>query len=117
MVKDAELHAEEDKARRDLIEARNGADSMVYAAERALRGADDRVDGTIRTEVQDKITAVRAALDGEDAEAIRNRTAELGVAMQKIGEAMYEAEGAPQPGAADTKSADDDVVEGEYKVD
>jgi molecular chaperone DnaK len=114
MVRDAEAHADDDKKRRELIEARNAADSMVYAAEKALREAGDSVDGLIRTDVQDKITALRAALDTEDEQEIRNKTAELGVAMQQIGQAMYNEQGA-ENGAAG--KPDDDVVEGEYKVD
>jgi molecular chaperone DnaK len=127
MVQDAELHAEEDKKRRDLIEARNAGDSMVYSAERSLREAGDKVDGPVRTEVQDKITALRAALDGEDEQEIRNKTAELGVALQQVGQAMYEAADANGANASDGGEAngaapgagkpDDDVVEGEYKVD
>jgi len=117
MVREAEAHADEDKARRELIEARNAADSMIYGAERSLREAGDNLDGLIRTTVQDHITALRGALEGEDEQAIRNKTAELGVAMQQVGQAMYEAQGAngAAPGAAD--KTDDDVVEGEYKVD
>jgi len=118
MVREAEAHADEDKARRELIEARNAADSMIYGAERSLREAGDSLDGLIRTTVQDHITALRGALEGEDEQAIRNKTAELGVAMQQVGQAMYEAQGAngaAAPGAAD--KTDDDVVEGEYKVD
>jgi len=118
MVREAEAHADEDKARRELIEARNAADSMIYGAERSLREAGDNLDGLIRTTVQDHITALRGALEGEDEQAIRNKTAELGVAMQQVGQAMYEAQGAngaAAPGAAG--KTDDDVVEGEYKVD
>jgi len=115
MVRDAETHAEEDKARRELIEARNQADSLIYAAEKALREAEG-VDGAIKTEVEDKVSALRQVKDGEDAQEIRNRAAELSVAMQKIGQAMYEAAGAngAAPGAG---AAGDDVVDGEYKVD
>jgi molecular chaperone DnaK len=114
MVREAEAHADEDKRRRELIEARNGADSMIYTAEKTLREAADKVDGPTRTEVQDKITALRGALGGEDEQEIRNRTAELGVSMQKVGQALY----AEQDGGADgAGKPDDDVVEGEYKVD
>jgi molecular chaperone DnaK len=110
MVRDAELHAEEDAARRAMIEARNAADSMIYTAERNLREAGESIDGPTRTEVEDKITALRAALNGEDEQEIRNRTAELGVSLQKVGQAMYAAQDAEA-------KPDDDVVEGEYKVD
>jgi molecular chaperone DnaK len=115
MVREAEAHAEDDRKRRELIEARNAGDSMIYAAERALRDAGDKIDGLIRTEVEDKVTALRSVLDGDDEQELRNRTAELGVAMQKIGQALYEAEGAT--GAASEQPKGDDVVEGEYKVD
>ncbi|NJN19498.1 MAG: molecular chaperone DnaK [Oscillochloris sp.] len=109
MVKDAELHAEEDTVRRELIEARNHADSAIYAAEKALREAGDKVDGLIKTEVEDKITALRQVRDGEDGQEIRNRSAELSVALQKIGQAMY--------ADNDTAATPDDVVEGEYKTE
>ncbi|MEI8165639.1 MAG: molecular chaperone DnaK [Chloroflexales bacterium] len=113
MVRDAEVHADEDKARRDLIEARNAADGILYSAERALRDSGDKVDGLARTEVQDKILALRAALSSdEEAQEIRNRTAELSVAMQKVSDALYAAEG-----NAEAKPAADDVVEGEYKAE
>ncbi|PDW02200.1 molecular chaperone DnaK [Candidatus Viridilinea mediisalina] len=118
MVRDAETHAEDDRKRRDLIEARNAADSMIYAAERAIREAGDKLDGTIRTEVEDKITALRAVLDSEDEQTLRNRSAELSVAMQKIGQALYERENAAGQGQGQPQSSkDDNVVEGEYKVD
>ncbi len=119
MVRDAEAHAEEDRRRRELIEARNSGDSLIYAAERALREAGDNLDGTVRTEVQDRIIALRGVLDGEQVDEIRNRTAELGVAMQKVGQAAYEAQGgaANGTGGPGSAQADDGVVEGEYKVD
>jgi molecular chaperone DnaK len=117
MVQDAEVHADEDKKRRDLIEARNAADSMIYTAERSLREAGDKVDGATRTEVEDKITALRGSLEAEDEQEIRNKTAELGVALQKVGQAMYDAQGDGASGASGAEKPDDDVVEGEYKVD
>jgi molecular chaperone DnaK len=112
MVRDAELHAEEDARRREQIEVRNGADSMIYAAEKALRDGGIAVDGLTRTEVEDKITALRGALSGEDSEEIRNRTAELAVAVQKVSQLANDA----QSEAAAASQADD-VVDGEYKVD
>lgn len=118
MVRDAEAHAEEDRRRRELIEVRNHGDSLIYTAERSMREVGDALDGLIRTEVQDKISALRAVLDSDDVNEIRNKAAELSVAMQKIGQAAYEAQREPANGA-DTSGgkAGDDVVEGEYKVD
>ncbi len=118
MVRDAEAHAEEDRRRRELIEARNHGDSLIYTAERSMREVGDALDGVIRTEVQDKISALRAVLDSDDVNEIRNKTAELSVAMQKIGQAAYEAQRETANGAdASGGKAGDDVVEGEYKVD
>ncbi|GAB4434779.1 MAG: molecular chaperone DnaK [Chloroflexi bacterium OHK40] len=114
MVRDAEAHAEEDRKRRELIEARNAADSMIYGAERALREAGDSVDGAVRTSVQDKISALRGVLDGEDEQEIRNKTAELGVALQQVSQAR---DAAPDDAGTGAAKPDDDVVEGEYKVD
>ncbi|MCS6881420.1 MAG: molecular chaperone DnaK [Oscillochloridaceae bacterium] len=118
MIRDAEAHAEEDRRRRELIEARNHADSLIYTAERSMREVGEALDGAIRTEVQDKISALRAVLDGDDVNEIRNKSAELSVSMQKIGQAAYEAQRGSANGAdASGGKAGDDVVEGEYKVD
>jgi molecular chaperone DnaK len=111
MVREAEMHAEEDRQRRELIEARNAADSMIYSVERSLREAGEQLDSAIRTEVDTKLAALREVLGSEDADMIRNKTAELGVAAQKIGQAMYS-----ENGASEAKKPDD-VVDGEYKVD
>ncbi len=111
MVREAEIHAEDDKARRDLIEARNAADSMVYSAERALRESGDKVDGVARTEVQDAVTAVRQAHAAEDAQELRNRTAELAVVMQKIGDAVYAAESANFDGELEGEHEDPERVD------
>ncbi len=125
MVKDAEQHADEDRQRRDQIAARNTADSAIYAAEKALREAGDSVDGATRIEVQDKVAALRGVLDGDDVELVRNKTAELSVAVQKIGQAMYEAADARAAangsgdgtGPSTDTSQDEDVAEGDFKVD
>lgn len=117
MVQDAEQHAEEDQQRREQIAVRNAGDSMIYAAEKALREADERVDGATRTEVEDKIAALRAVLDDDNVEVIRNKTAELSVALQKIGQAMYSAEGdGTASDGASGASEDEDVFEGDYKA-
>jgi molecular chaperone DnaK len=111
MVQEAESHAEEDRLRREQIEVRNAADSMLYAAERALREASDVIDGPTRTEVEDKMAALRSVLDGEDIEEIRNKTAELSVAVAKVNQATN---------ASNTNAPDNDadnVVDGEYKTE
>ena len=103
MVRDAEVHAEDDKQRREAIAARNSADSMIYNAEKTLREHGDRVEGTLRTEVEDKVRALRTAVDSDDLTEIRNKTAELSVALQQVGQAMYDASAG--------EGADEDAVE------
>jgi len=110
MVRDSELHAEEDQRRRELIEARNAGDSMIYTAERTVREAGDTLDGALRTTVEAKIEELRALLGGDDEQAIRNSIAELSVAVQQLGQAIHER-------TADQQAKRDDVVEGEYKAD
>ncbi|MEF3272971.1 MAG: molecular chaperone DnaK [Chloroflexus sp.] len=84
MVRDAELHAEEDRRRRELIAARNQADSVLYAAEKALREAGEGLDPELRHNVEEKMTALRSVLSNDDEQEIRNRIAELAVALQHI---------------------------------
>ena len=110
MVQDAEAHAEEDKRRRDMIGARNSADSLCYTAEKTLRDAGEKVPAQLRTEVEDKIRALRNTLDSDDVTLIQNRSAELNVALQQVGQAMYQAGG-------DGGTSDEDVVEGEYRTE
>ena len=118
MRKDAEAHAEEDRKRRDLIEARNNADNTIYAAEKALREFGEKVPAEIKSEVEAKVADVKKSAEGEDVDAIRAATQSLGDSIQKIGGAVYQGqpepqgEAGPNPGASD---AGPDVVEGEVK--
>jgi len=84
MIAEADQYAEEDRQRRDLIAARNAADSVVYNAERALREAGETADETVRVRIQERIAAVRLAIESDDRNEIRNRTAELTVALQQL---------------------------------
>jgi molecular chaperone DnaK len=112
MVKDAEMHAEEDKRRRELINERNQADTLIYTAEKTLRESGDKVEKHLRDDVESKIAALRQVLSDEDLDQIRNRTAELSVALQQIGQALYN-----ETNQASGDANDADVTEGEYKVD
>src|SRR6266498_4198259 len=116
MVRDAEVHAEEDKRRRELIGARNHADSLIYTAEKTLREAGDKVDGKLRTDVEDKIRDLRNILDSEDVTDIQNRSAELSVALQQAGQAMYQNDSAGTESST-ASTSDEDVVEGEYQTE
>jgi molecular chaperone DnaK len=103
MRRQAETHADQDRKRRDLVEARNTADNAVYSAERALREAGDKVPGPTRTNVEAKIQAVRQKLEAEDLAALRQVTNDLLQAMQGIGAAMYE--GGPSVGGGGSGDA------------
>ncbi len=89
MAKEAELHAEEDRRLKEKIEVRNQADGLVYASEKSLREAGDKVDTATRGQIEDRIKAVKDALEKDDTEEIKKTTAELSEAIQKIGQAVY----------------------------
>src|ERR1700752_3954243 len=101
MVKDAEAHAEEDKRRRELVEAKNSADALIHTTERTLNEAGDKVSQGDREAVQQAIQALKDTLGGEDAAQIKAKTEALAQASMKVGEALYKAQQAQQPGAGD----------------
>src|SRR5436190_8312020 len=120
---EAELHAEEDRKRRDEIETRNQADSLAYTAEKTVRENADKIDDALKSEVEGKIAAVRSQLQSGDADSIRSAMNELSEAMQRIGQAVYGAqpppEGGPsadgqQPGGEEGRS-EEGTVEGEFR--
>jgi molecular chaperone DnaK len=127
MRRQAETHADEDRRRREMVEARNTADNAIYSAERALREAGEKVAAPTRTSVEAKIQAVRQKLDSEDVAALRQVTNDLLQAMQGIGAAMYEGTGSVGGGTGGdaggggtgetgpTPKKPDDVVDGEFK--
>ncbi|NYG54507.1 molecular chaperone DnaK [Nocardioides perillae] len=118
MVKEAEQYAEEDAKRREAIEVRNQADSLVYTTEKFLADNTDKLPEDVRTEVQGDVDALKATLADEDAsaETIQAGISKLGESSQKMGAAMYAAADADQAaagGATGTGDADDDVVDAE----
>ena len=117
LQREAELHAAEDEARRGEIETRNMADSLAYSADKTLRENEDKVSAELKTEVEGKIAAVRTALEGTDKGAIDRAVGELNASLQKIGEAVYGAQGAAAPdgAAADAGEAPEGTVEGEFR--
>jgi molecular chaperone DnaK len=124
MVGDAEAHAEEDRRARELAEARNGAESAAYQAEKQLKELGDNVDEASKAEIEAAIKDVNEAVKGDDAEDIRARTERLQTAFHRVSEAMYErAQAAAQqqeptgePSSSNGASADagdDEVVDAE----
>ncbi|MDP3934660.1 MAG: molecular chaperone DnaK [Candidatus Giovannonibacteria bacterium] len=103
MKRDAELHAEDDKKKKELVEAKNRADALVYTAEKSLRDAGDKIDAAIKDEVNQKIEALKKLKDGEDVSEIKNAETALAQALSKIGEAMYKK---PEDKGPDVKDAD-----------
>jgi molecular chaperone DnaK len=89
LQREAELHAEEDRKRREDVELRNNADNLAYQAEKILRENGDKVPSELKSEVEGKISATREALKGNDSEAIRRNFTELSDSLQKIGAAVY----------------------------
>lgn len=97
MAREAESHAEEDAKKREEIETRNTADSLVYTAERTIREQGDKIPADLKQEVDGKVAAVRSALQGTDVNYVRSTTQELSEVMQKIGAAVYQEAGPPPP--------------------
>jgi molecular chaperone DnaK len=118
MRKDAEAHADDDRKRKDLIEARNNADNTAYAAEKAIREFGDKVPNDIRSEIEAKVAETKSAAQGEDVEKIKAATEALAQAIQKIGASVYEqgqASGSSEAGSNPNPDAGPEVVDGEVK--
>jgi len=118
MRKDAEAHAEEDKKRKELIEARNHADNTAYAAEKALKEFGDKVPAEVKSDIEAKVAEVKKASEGDDVAAMNAATEALGEAIQKIGASVYEQNPTAAAGegeAAGGSSNEDgpEVVDGE----
>jgi molecular chaperone DnaK len=88
MKADAEAHAGEDAKRKELIEAKNLAEQMVYTAEKAVKDAGDKAPADVVTEVNEKVAALKTAREGDDMEAIKSASEALSTSLSKIGEAM-----------------------------
>ncbi|MEN6638534.1 MAG: molecular chaperone DnaK [Smithella sp.] len=128
LVKDAEMHAEEDKRRKELIEARNHADSLVYSVEKNVKEFGDKVDAAEKSKIEDAIAKVKKAVEGDDLDAIKKAQDDLMNVSHKLAEAMYAktAGGPGGPGAAGGSGAagaenqasgkkDDDVVDADFE--
>jgi len=96
MKQDAESHAEEDKKKKELIEARNMAESLVFSTEKALKDAGDKVSEGDKKDIEAKLEELKKVKDSEDVETIKKQTQELSTAAQKIGQAMYGSASSPQ---------------------
>ncbi|WP_033921010.1 molecular chaperone DnaK [Sphingomonas sp. 37zxx] len=116
MVRDAEQFAEEDKKRRAAAEAKNNAESLIHTTERQLADNGDKVDASLKSEIEAKIAEAKAAVEGGDAEAMTAKSGELAQVAMKLGQAIYEKQQAEEasPKDATDAPAQEDVVDAEF---
>jgi molecular chaperone DnaK len=124
LVREAESHVEDDKRKRELIEARNQADSFVYSVEKNVKEFGDKIDASAKAKIEAAIGRVKTAMDGDDVSAIRSAQEELTQASHKLAEAMYaktaQQQAGPQAGPSQKAGAaegkkDEDVVDAEFE--
>jgi len=127
LVKDAEAHAEEDKKRKELVEAKNMADSLIYSTEKSVGEVGDKLDADTKGSINTAIENLKKAMESDDADEIKQKTEELTQASHKLAEAMY-SQASQQPGGAEEGAApggeaegggasgeDEDVVDADYE--
>ena len=125
MVQDAEEHAAEDKERKELVEVRNAADSLVYTTEKSLTDYGDKIEVADKEAIETELAALKEAMEAEDVEAIKAKTESLSQVAMKLGEAMYKAsqdeaaaaEGGDGPDAAGPEgdASAEDVVDADFE--
>jgi len=117
MVKEAEANAESDKRAREVVEAKNQAESLVHSTEKSLKDYGDKVGATEKSAIETALADLKSALEGDDADAIKEKTNALAEASMKLGEAMYKASQAEAEAkaAGSDKPADDDVVDADFE--
>jgi molecular chaperone DnaK len=124
LVKDAEVHAEEDKKKKELVEARNSADALIYSTEKSIKELGDKVDSETKTKVEDATSALKKAMEGEDSGEIKRLSEELTQVSHKLAEAMYQqaSAGNQQAGAdagaegqAGGAAPEEDVVDADFE--
>jgi molecular chaperone DnaK len=127
LIKDAELHAEDDKKKRELVDARNQADALIYSTEKSIKDLGDKIDEATKSKVESTIEPLKKAMEGDDTEEIKRLTEEMTQASHKLAEAMYQqasqADAQQQEGAggaADQEQAgpsapDEDVVDADFE--
>ena len=117
MVKDAEAHAEEDKAKKDEIEVRNQTDSLAYSTEQTLSELGDKVPADTKADVEAALAEAKSALEGTDVEAIKAASEKLQQAGYKLAEIVYsDQQEQTAPGAGPSDDGGDDVVDADYEV-
>ncbi len=125
MVQEAEQFADEDKKRREAAEARNGADSLIHSTEQQLKEHGDKIDASLKSEIEAAVQEAKGAVEGGDTDAIKDKSQALAQVAMKMGQAIYEKEQAAAAGSADAGAgaeagqggeagADEEVVDAEF---
>ena len=117
MVKEAEAHSSEDRAKREEVELRNQADHMIHQAEKIMKDNEDKIPDDVKSEVTGKLETLKSAAKGSDVALLRREMDEFNEALQKIGQHIYQQAGAATGGssAAGGEEKKDDVVDADYK--
>ena len=111
MTKEAEEHAKEDLEKKELIEAKNTADSLIFTAEKTLKDAGDKADSSLKKEVEGKIADLKSVLETGTKEDLETKTKDLSDSLQKVGQAMYQSGGAGQQSTDNTQQSTSDKEE------
>ncbi len=123
LIKDAELHTEEDRKKRELVDARNAADSLIYSTEKSLKEAGEKLDPGTKGEIENAISKLKGAMGGEDTSEIKRLSEELIQVSHKIAEVLYaqaaqsQTQAGPETGPGETESAkkDEEVVDADFE--
>lgn len=130
LIKDAELHAEDDKKKRELVDARNTGDALIYSTEKSIKDLGEKVDAATKSKIDEAISRLKKAMEGENASEIKKLTEELTQASHKLAEAMYkqasqqagqageeQQAGGASAGASQAKHSkgEDDVVDADFE--
>ena len=115
-VREAEVHAEEDKKKKEAIEIKNNADSVIYASENALKDVDGKISDEDKKKVEDAIEDLKSVKDTDDIDAIKAKTEALQTAFQSVSEELYKQAQAQANEQGEEAKADDDVVDADYEV-
>ena len=121
MVKDAEANKEEDKKKREAVDARNQADTLIHSTEKNLKEHGSKISDAEKKAIEDASGALKEALKGEDIEDIKKKTEALVQASMKLGEAIYKSQQSAKPesgkddGGDDTGKKDENVVDADFE--
>ena len=122
LVKDAELHAEEDKKKRELVDARNLADSLIYSTEKSVKEAGDKLDESTKSDINSAVESLKKAMESENTEEIKRLSDELTQKSHKLAEILYaqasqqaHAGGAPGSESTQAPPKDEEVVDADFE--